>query len=146
MCNYAGTCKSIHSHNLVCNFLIQFLPLKSSVFAVHFSSAFQHGNEAFPKVNFQDEIDPDLVIFHLRYSKYRGVRICFYSCRYQNQNFSLVSHSCRSSSTRVTLVSLCYTRVARVSLVSHLRFQCRTRVALVSLMSHSCCPCLALVL
>ena len=23
-----------------------------------------------------------------------GMKICFYSCRYQNQSFSLVSHSC----------------------------------------------------
>ena len=125
--------QSICSYNLVYNFLIQLLPLKSSVFVVHFSNVFWHGNEAFPKVSFQNEIVPLLVIFHLPYSKYRGVKICFYSCRYQNQNFSLVSHSCRSGSTHV----------ARVSLVLHSYRQCRTRVALVS---HSCCSCLALVL
>ena len=133
MRNYAGKCKSIRSHNLFYNFLIQFLPLKSSVFAVHISNAFQHGNEAFPKVNFQDEIDPLHVIFHLRYSKYRGVRICFYSCRYQNQNFftrvvqvAFVLHSCRSCSTRVALVL-------------HPCCSCLTRVTLVLLVSHSCC-------
>ena len=40
-----------------------------------------------------NEIVPLLVIIHLPYSKYRGVKICFYSCPYQNQNFvALVSH------------------------------------------------------
>ena len=63
--------------------------------------------------------------FHLPYSKYKSVKICFYPCRYQNQNFSLVLHSCRSCSTRVVLVAL-------VSLVSHLY---RTRVASVELVS-----------
>ena len=42
----ASTC----SYNLVYNFLIYLLPLKSSVFVVHFSNAFWHGNEAFQKV------------------------------------------------------------------------------------------------
>ena len=41
----ASTC----SYNLVYNFLIYLLPLKSSVFVVHFLNAFWHGNEAFPK-------------------------------------------------------------------------------------------------
>ena len=46
-----------------------------------------------------------LIVFDLPYSKYKGEKIYFYSCRYQNQNFSLVqtrvicvelvSHSCR---------------------------------------------------
>ena len=35
------------SYNLVYNFLIYLLPLKSSVFVVHFSHAFWHRNEAF---------------------------------------------------------------------------------------------------
>ena len=121
----ASTC----SKNLVYNFLIYILPLKSSVFVGHFSNAFWHGNEAFPKGSSQNEIVPLLVVFHLPYSKYKGVKICFYSCRYQNQNFSLVSHSCRS-----------------LALVSHSCCSCLTRVALVSLVSHSCCSCLALVL
>ena len=137
MHNYAETCKGICSYNLVYKCLIQLLPLKSSVFVVHFSNAFQHGNKAFPKVSSYSKIVPLLVIFDLPYSKYRGVKICFYLCRYQNQNFLLVSHSCRSCSTRVTLVShscySCLTRVALVLLVSH---SCRTRVAYVW---HSCC-------
>ena len=125
MRNYAGTCKGICSYNLVYKFLIWLLPLNSSVFVVHFSNAFWHMNKAFPKVSSQNEIVPLLVIFHLPYSKHRDVKICFYSCRYQNQNFSLVSHSCR----------LCSTRVA---LVSHSCYSCITRVALVLIVSHSC--------
>ena len=146
MRNYAGTCKSICSYNLVYNFLIQLLPLKSSVFVVHFSNAFWHGNEAFPKVSSQNEIVPLLVIFHLPYSKYRGVKICFHSCRYQNQNFSLVSHSCRSCSTRDALVSFlwhsCYTCVA---LMWYSCRSCRTRVARVELVLHSCHTCVVRV-
>ena len=84
---------------------------------------FWHGNKTFPKGSSQYEIVPLLVVFHLPYSKYKGVKICFYSCHYQNQNFSLLSHSCHSGSTRVALVPfvlhLCRTRVASVSLVSH---------------------------
>ena len=125
MHNYAGTCKGICSNNLVYKFSVQRLPLKSSVFVVHFSNALWHGYEAFPKVSSQNEIVPLLVIFHLPYSKYRSVKICFYSCRYQNQNFSLVSHSCRSCSTRVAHIAL-------VSLVWHFW---RIRVARVW---HSC--------
>ena len=115
MRNYAGTCKGICSYNLVYKFLTQLLPLKSSVFVVHFSNAFWHGNEAFPKVSSQNEIVPLLVIFHLPYSKYRGVKM-----------FLLVSLSKSKFFTRVTLVSF----------VQH---SCRTCVALVSLVSHSCC-------
>ena len=46
MRNYAGTCKGIWNYNLVYEFLIQLLPLKSLVFKVHFSNEFWHGNEA----------------------------------------------------------------------------------------------------
>ena len=128
MRNYVGTCKAICSYNLMYNFLIQLLPLSSSVFVVYFSNVFRHGNKTFPKVSSQNEIFLLLITFHLPYSKYRGTKICFYLCRYQNQNFSLFSHSCFS----------CLTRVAFVSLVSHL---CRirvARVALVSLVSGTC--------
>ena len=114
MRNYAGTCKGICSYNLVYNFLIQLLPLKNSVFVVHFSNAFSYGEEAFPKVSSQNEIVP----LHI-------VKICFYLCCYQNQNFSLVLHSCRWCSARVA-------RVLLVLLVSH---SCRIRAALVALMS-----------
>ena len=80
--------------NLVYNFQLQLLPLQSPVFVVHFSNAFWHGQEAFIKVSSCNEIVALFVIFHLPYSKYRGVK------------FSLVSHSCRSRLTGVTLVSL----------------------------------------
>ena len=114
------TSKGICSCNLVYNFLIQLLSLKSSVFAVHFSNALWYENEAFPKCSSQNEIVSLHVTFLLPYSEYRGVKICFYSCHYQNQIFPLVSHSCLSCSTRVISVShLCCTRVARVGRVWH---------------------------
>ena len=125
MCNYAGTCKGICSYNVIYNVLIQCLPLKSLVFVVHFLNAFWHGNEAFPKGSLQNEIVLLLVVFLLPYSKYKSGKICSYQCRYEHQNFSLVSHSCR---TRVV-------RVALVSLFSHSCRQCRTRVARVTLVS-----------
>ena len=123
MRNYAETCEGICSYNLVYNFLMQLFPLKSLVFVVHFLNALWHGKETFPKSNSQNEIVPLLLVFHLPYSEYKCAKICFYSCCYQNQNFSLVSYSCRSCSTRVALASL----------VQH---SCCIRVALVS---HSCC-------
>ena len=123
MCNYAGTCKGICKQNLVYNFLIQFLLLQSLVFAVHFSNGFWHRNKAFSKDSSYNEIVPLLIVFHLLYGKYRGVKICFHLCRYQNQNFSLVLHSCCSSSTRVTIVLLvshsCLTCIANVALVTY---------------------------
>ena len=133
MRNYARTYKGICCYNLVYNFLIQLLSLKSSAFVVYFLNTFWHENEAFPKGSSKNEIVLLLVIFHLTYSKYKGVKICFQSFSYQNQNFSLVLHSCRSCSTRVALVSLVSYRVSFVSLVSH---SCRIRVARVW---HSCC-------
>ena len=132
MRNYAEMCEGIWSYNLVYNFLIQLLP----VFVVHFLIAFWHENEALLKGCSQNEIVPFLVIFHLPYSKYKGVKIYFYSCRYQNQNFSLAWHSCHSCSTRAALVSFvqhsCYTCVAIVLLLYH---SCCTRVAHVPLVS-----------
>ena len=125
MRNYAGTWKGICSYNLVYNFLIKLLSLKSLVFVVHFLSAFWRGNKAFANGSSENEITLPLAVFHLPYSKYKDLKIWFYSCRYQNQNFSLVSYSCR----------LCSTRVA---LVSHSCHYCRTRVAFVSLVSGTC--------
>ena len=124
----ARTCKGICSYNLVYNFLIQLLSLKSLLFVVHFLNAFWHENKTFPKGSSQNEIIPPLLVFHLPYSKYKVVKISFYSCHYQNQNFSLVSHSCRSCSTRVALVSL----------VSHSCCICVTCVLLVALVSGTC--------
>ena len=98
---------------------------------VHLINAFWHGNEVFSRGSSENEIVPLLVVFHLPYSKYKGIKICFYLCRYQNQIF----HSCR-------------TRVVPVALVSHSCRSCLTLIALVSLASHSCCirvACVALV-
>ena len=147
MRNYAETCEGICSYNLVYNFLMQLFPLKSLVFVVHFLNAFWHGKETFTKSNSQNKAFPHLIVFHLPCSKYKGVKICFYSCRYENQNFSLVSHSCCSCSTRVALVSIvqhsCRTCVTLVSLVSH---SCCSRVVSVALVLHSCGSWLTLVL
>ena len=49
MLNYAETCKGICRYNLMYNFFVYLLPLKSSVFVMHFSIAFSHGREAFAK-------------------------------------------------------------------------------------------------
>ena len=150
LCYCTGTCKGICTYNLVYIQLIQLLPLKNLVFAVHFLNTFWHGNETFPKGSSQNEIVPLLVFFHLPYSKYKGVKI-FLSVPLSKSEFfiraalvSFVQYSCR---TRVALVShLCHTRIARVSLVSHSCRQFCTRVTFVSLVSHSCRTCLALVL
>ena len=117
--NYAGTCKSICSYNLVYNFLMQLFPLKSLVFAVHFLNAFWHGQETFPKSSSQNVIVLLLIVFHLPHSKYKGLKM-----------FLLVPLSKSKFFTCVTLVS----------------FVCSTRVALVSLVQHSCCTCVGLVL
>ena len=93
MRNYAETCKGICSYNLGYKLLGKLLPLKSSVFVVHFSNALWHGKEVLPNGSTYNGISPLLVIFYLPCSKYRGVKIYFYSCRYQHQNFSLVSQS-----------------------------------------------------
>ena len=112
----APTC----SCNLVYNFFIYLLPLKCSVFVVHFLNAFSHGNEAFTKDSSYNEVVCLLVTFHLPYSKCRGVKIC----SYQNQNYQIkIFHSYR-------------TRIALVSLVSH---ACRIPVARVACVWHSCC-------
>ena len=111
----ASTC----SCNLVYNFFIYLLPLKSSVFVVHFLNLFWHGKEAFTKDSSYNEVVCLLVTFHLPYSKCRGVKIC----SYQNQNYQIkIFHSCR-------------TRVDCVSLVLHSCRLCRTRVAFVWLVS-----------
>ena len=60
--NVQGIC----GYNLVYNFFVYFLPLKSSLFVVHFSNAFQHGKEALPKHDSQTTIVPLFVTFHLR--------------------------------------------------------------------------------
>ena len=81
---------TVCSYNLVYNFLMLLLPLKSPVFVVHFSNAFWYVNKAFAKFSSWNEIVPVLVIFHLPYC----------------QNiFLLVSLSKSKFFTRVTLTS-----------------------------------------
>ena len=87
--------------------------------------------------------DPLLVIFHLPYSKYRGVRVwvhVFARVVIRIKIFHLFL-------TRVVRVALvlhsCHSRFTRVALVLHL---CCTCVAFVLLVLHSCCSCLVLVL
>ena len=114
--NYVGTYKIICSYNLVNNFLIQLLPLQNSVFAVHFSNEFWHGNMTFPEGSSQNKIIPLLVIFYLPIvntgvSKYVFTRVVikikiFHQCRTRAVRVALVLHSCRSFSTRVELVPL----------------------------------------
>ena len=126
MRNYAGTRKGICSYSLVYNFLIQLLRLQGSVCLVHFSNAFWHGNDAFPKVSSQNEIVPLLVILsHI--ANRQGVKM-----------FSLLP--------LFSLLSKYFTCVALVSFMQHSCRSCCTRVALVSLVSRSCRSCLALVL
>ena len=116
--------------------------------------------ETSPKSSSLNEIIPLLIVFHLQCSKYDGVKICFYLCRYKIKIFhscltpavrvalvSLVWHSCHTCVALVLLVShSCCTHVTSVALVLHSCCSCCTRVAFVLLVSHSCCSCLALVL
>ena len=149
MHNYVVMCKGICSYNLVSNFLIQLLQLKSSVFVVHFSKAFQHGNEAFLKGSSSNEIVLFLTIFYFSYSKYRGVKNVFTRVAIKIKIFhwccthgicvALASHLCCSCSTRVALVlhlccssCLCFTRV---SLMLHSCRICITPIAVMSLLS-----------
>ena len=132
MRKYARTCKGINIQlqSIVWLFDVPFAIKK-------FSFCGERGNEAFPKGGSWNQILPLLVIFHLPFDKYRGVKICFYSFCYQNQNFSPVLHSCRLCSTRVALVlHSCLARVTLLLLVSHSCRSCRTRVARVW---RSCC-------
>ena len=115
------------------------MSLQSSVFVVHFSNAFWNGNKAFPKGSSWNKIASLLVIFHLPYSKHRGVKICFHLCRYQNQIFSLVSHSCRSCSTLWHSSRWCRTSVVLVSLMPRSCLTCVARVTFVSHFFRSCC-------
>ena len=121
---------TVCSYNLVYNFLMLLLPLKSPVFVVHFSNAFWYVNKAFAEFSSWNEIVPVLVIFHLPYCE---------------NMFLLVSLSKSKFFTRVTLTSFvqhsCLTRVVRVALVLPLCCTCVTRVSLVSLVSHSCRSC-----
>ena len=135
-------CKDIYSYNLVYNVFIQLLCFCDALFERIL--AWECG---ISKGSTQNEIVPVLVIFHLPYGKQRGVKICFYWFRYQNQNcfthvalVSLVSHQCCSSSTRVALVlHSCRAFLTCVALVSLVLHSCRSRVARVALVSLLSC-------
>ena len=133
MRKYAGTCKGICSYSLVYKFLIQPLPLQKPDFLVHFSNAFWHENEAFPKDSSSNEVVPLLLIVAIQLIQ--GAKNMF-SAPYVVVIKIKIFHSFRSC-------------VFRVALVSHSFLFCSNgvvRVALVLLVSHSCRLCLALVL
>ena len=103
---------------------------------VHFLNAFWHGKETFPKSSSQNQIFPVLIVFRLPCGRYKCVKICFYSCRYQIKFF----HSCLTRVVRVALLSpSCHQYNTRVTLVLHLCHTPVTRVSLVWLVLHSCC-------
>ena len=88
---------------------------------MHFLNAFWHGNEAFPKGSSQNDVVRLLIIFHLPYSKFRGVKMFLHVSLSESKFFTRVAlvsfaqRSCRSCFTRVALLShLSRTRVARV--------------------------------
>ena len=68
MRNYAETCKGICGYNLMYNFFIQLLPIKSYVFVAEFFKGIYHENEAFPKATPLYGNVPLYVIFHVTYS------------------------------------------------------------------------------
>ena len=107
---------------------IQLLPLKSLVFVVHFSMAFWHRNEPFPKGSSQ-KLFLSLQFFTCRIVNMRVQKYVFTRAAIKIKPF----HSCR-------------TRVVRVALVSYSCRWCLNRVSSVALVSHSCGSCLALVL
>ena len=112
---------------------LKILPLKSSVFVVHFSNIIWHGNKALTKGISKNEFAPLLLIFHLQYSKYRGVKICFYLCRYQNQSAPVVLHLC------VVVLHFYLSCSIRIALVLHSCCSCLTHVVCLALVLHSCC-------
>ena len=118
MRNYAGTCKDICSYNLVYNFLIQLLPLPSFSFCGALFKRILACEQGISKGRPQNEIVPLLGIFHVPYSKYRGVKICFHSCRHQNHFFF---HLYR---THVALVSL----ASGTRVVNQTRSWCTCRI------------------
>ena len=100
MRNYVGTCQRICSYHLVYNSLIQLLPLQCSVFLIHFSNVFWHGNEVFPKGSSQNEIVPCTLSFVIQLIQ--GCENMFSLVPLSKSTFftrialaSFVSHSCR---------------------------------------------------
>ena len=142
----------ICSYNLVYNFTIQLIAYSYIAFAI---KKFSFCGALFKRILGWErgiskrqfiEVVPLLVVFHLTFSKYKGVKMFLLMTLSKSKFFtrvalvSFVQHSCRSWSTRVALVShlcrSCFTRIASVALVLHLCHSCRTRVPSVW---HSCC-------
>ena len=153
MRNYAGTRKDICSYSLAYNFLIQLSRLQSSVFVVHFSNAFQHGNNAYPKGSFrmkllhQNEIVPifRMELFPSFISHIANIGVLKYAFTRLVIKITIF-HSFRTRVIRVALVSLVsHSGCTCIALVSFVQHSCRTRIALVLFVSHSFCSCLALV-
>ena len=66
MRNYAETCKDICGYNLIYNFSINLLALKSYVFVASFSNAFYHVKVSLPKSTSLYGNVPVNVFFHLK--------------------------------------------------------------------------------
>ena len=121
MLNYEGTCKGVCSYNLVYNFLIQLLPLRSSVFVVHFSNAFWHGNKT-KKLPLKIK----LFLFLQSFISYIANIITVW--KYVSTGVII----------KTKIFHLCHTCAVLVAFVSHLL---NTRVTHVSIVSLSCCSC-----
>ena len=124
MRNYAGTCKVICSYNLVYNFLVLLFGITKFSFCCALFKRILAYERVFPKGSSQNDIVPLLVIFHLPYNKYTGVKICFHLCRYQNNFFCSCPTCVVGFNTRLVLAL-------------HLCCSCSSRVALVWLVSGS---------
>ena len=98
---------------------------------MNFPNAFWHGKEAFPKFSSQNEIVPLLVIFHLPYSKYWGVKIFLLVSLSKSKFFTqlalvlFVQHSCRQCRNHVAFVLL----VSGTRVVNQTRFSLRFSLA-----------------
>ena len=87
MRNYAGRCKGI----LQLQSRVQLFDIAFAIKKFSFCGALFRRILAWKRdISKRYEIVTFFVVFHLPYSKFKGVKICFYPCRYQNQNFSLV--------------------------------------------------------
>ena len=91
----------IYNCNLACNFLILLLPL---------AKKFNFCGALFKCIlAWERDIVLRMKLFfslHLAYSWYRGVKICFHLCRYENEKFSLMLYLRDKCLTSVALVLL----------------------------------------
>ena len=111
MRNFVGTCKSICSYNLICNFLIKVLIIQSQVLWCTFQTHFSMGTRHFQKVVLRRKCSsPCNSSFDIE--RMQGFENIFFLLSLPKSKF--------------------FPRVALVSLVSHL---CAARAALVLLVS-----------